>query len=87
MLFAPEPQHFGGGKTDAIYLDSIKKAYDAGFRAWEDNWLSGKSPALQEKVGELLREKGMTMGVTVVTVGHKARFFRGHSRAGESYPQ
>ena len=74
MLFAPEPQHFGGGKTLEIYLDAIKKAYDAGFRAWEDNWLVRRAAADQEKIGELLREKKMTMGVSVVTTGKGAVF-------------
>ena len=74
VLFAPEPQHFGGGKTIEIYLDAIKMAYDAGFRAWEDNWLVGRAADQQEKIGELLREKKMTMGVSVVTVGGGANF-------------
>lgn len=75
VLFAPGIRHFGGGKTLEGYLDSIKKAYDFGFRAWEDNWLVGRAPGEQEKIGELLKEKGMTMGVSVVTTGGGAFFY------------
>ena len=74
-LFAPGTRHFGGGKTIEGYLDAIKKAYDFGFRAWEDNWLVGRAATEQVKIGELLREKGMTMGVSVVTTGGGARFY------------
>ena len=74
VLFAPNANHFGGGKKIEAYLDTIKKAYDFGFRAWEDNWLVGRAAADQEKIGELLREKGMTMGVSVVTTGGGACF-------------
>ncbi|MGJ8724904.1 MAG: TIM barrel protein [Roseibacillus sp.] len=75
VLFAPGARHFGGGKTLEGYLDAIKKAYDFGFRAWEDNWLVRRAAGEQEKIGELLREKKMTMGVSVVTTGGGARFY------------
>ncbi len=76
-LFAPSARHFGGGKTIESYLDGLKKAYDYGFRAWEDNWLNGRPAGEQEKIGDFLREKKMTMGVSVVTTGGGARFFEG----------
>lgn len=75
LLFAPKAEHFGGGKTIEKYLDSMKKAYDAGFRAWEDNWLVGRAAKDQEKIGEFLKDKGMTMGVSVVTTGGAAYFY------------
>ena len=74
MLFAPGARHFGGGKTLEVYLDAIQKAYDFGFRAWEDNWLVGRAVEEQEKIGAALQEKGMTMGVSVVTTGGGAVF-------------
>ena len=74
-LFAPGTRHFGGGKTLEGYLGSIQKAYDFGFRAWEDNWLVRRAAAEQEAIGEALREKEMTMGVSVVTTGGGAFFY------------
>lgn len=74
VLFAPTAKHFGKHKTIEEYLGTMQQAYDAGFRAWEDNWLSRRSPEDQEKVGEFLKDKGMTMGVTVVTTGGGARW-------------
>ena len=74
-LFAPGTRHFGGNKTIEGYLDAIKKAYDFGFRGWEDNWLVGRAAGDQEKIGELLKEKGMTMGVSVVSTGGGGFFY------------
>lgn len=74
VLFAPTARHFGKSKTIEEYLDCLQQAHEAGFRAWEDNWLSRRSPEDQEKVGEFLRSNGMTMGVTVVTTGGGARW-------------
>ncbi|MDQ8191069.1 TIM barrel protein [Roseibacillus persicicus] len=74
VLFAPTAKHFGQHKTIEEYLGTMQQAHDAGFRAWEDNWLSRRSPGDQEKVGEFLRSNGMTMGVTVVTTGGGARW-------------
>lgn len=75
VLFAPNANHFGGGKTIEQYLDALKKAHDHGFRAWEDNWLTRRPAAEQEQIGEFLSNNGMTMGVSVVTTGKGARFF------------
>ena len=74
-LFAPNASHFGGGKTIEKYLEALQRAYDNGFRAWEDNWLVRRAAEEQEKIGEFLRDKGMTMGVSVVTTGQGAYFF------------
>ncbi|MEM9080412.1 MAG: TIM barrel protein [Verrucomicrobiota bacterium] len=74
VLFAPNPRHFGVGKDEGRYLDAMKQAHDLGFRAWEDNGMKKVSRGLQEQIGEFLREHDWTMGVTVVTTGHKAVF-------------
>ena len=74
VLFAPGPRHFGGAKNVDEYLDAIKRAYDFGFRAWEDNRLIERQADLQTKVGALLKEKGMTMGVSVVSTGDGLSF-------------
>lgn len=47
------------------YLDQIRFASDQGFTAWEDNGMMGRPTSLQEQAGELLRERGMLMGVFV----------------------
>ncbi len=75
VQFAPSPRHFKKVKTIEGYLAAMQKAYDHGFRAWEDNRLPTRSPEDQEKVGEFLKSKGMTMGVSVVTTGGGARWF------------
>lgn len=70
LAYAPHPGTFrhlaskqaSGG--DRI-LDEIAFAADQGFTAWEDNGLPGRDPALQEKIGEALRDRGMQMGVFV----------------------
>lgn len=74
VLFAPSPRHFGKVKTVEDYLSALQRAYDYGFRAWEDNWLNRRPAAEQEKIGEFLKDKGMTMGVSVVTTGGGARW-------------
>lgn len=51
------------------FLDEIRFAYDIGFRAIEDNGLTGRTPEMQTKIGELLTRLGMTMGVFVVNKG------------------
>ena len=57
------------------FLAQLQFAYDLGFRAWEENWLSRQSPELQEQVGDFCRDKGMALGVTVITGGHGVRFY------------
>ncbi len=64
LAFAP---HFGmfealAGKDP---LDQIRWASDQGFTAWEDNGMPGRNPALQAKIGDLLAEQNMQMGVFV----------------------
>lgn len=64
LAFAPHPRMF---KTLAgkHVLDQIKFAHDQGFTAWEDNSMPKAEPAMQEKIGDLLRDLKMRMGVFV----------------------
>ena len=57
------------------FLEQLQFAYDQGFRAWEENWLSGQKPEIQEAVGDFVRDKKMTLGVTVITGGQGVKFF------------
>jgi hydroxypyruvate isomerase len=51
------------------FIDQIKYAYDMGFRAIEDNGMSGRPVAEQEKIGNALAKLGMSMGVFVLDKG------------------
>jgi hydroxypyruvate isomerase len=51
------------------FIDQIKFAYDQGFRAIEDNGMTGRSADDQTKIGNTLAKLGMTMGVFVVDKG------------------
>ena len=46
-------------------LDQIRFMHDAGFRAFEDNGMKGRSVAVQEAIGNELASLGMRMGVFV----------------------
>lgn len=64
LAFAPHPGMFksmAGGDV----LDQIRFAHDQGFTAWEHNPMASEEPALQEKIGQLLRDLKMRMGVFV----------------------
>lgn len=50
-------------------IDQINFMADQGFSAFEDNGLSGREPALQEKIGAALANRGMKMGVFVGNSG------------------
>ena len=50
-------------------LDQIRFMADAGFRAFEDNGMMKRPVELQQKMGALLAERGLTMGVFVVDGG------------------
>lgn len=50
-------------------LDQINFMADAGFRAFEDNGLMGRTPELQQQIGDVLAKRGMTMGVFVIDGG------------------
>jgi hydroxypyruvate isomerase len=64
LKFAPHPGMFEAHAGDDI-LEQIRYAAAQGFTAWEDNGLPKRAPELQEKIGNTLREVGMTMGVFV----------------------
>ena len=51
------------------FLDQIRFMHDQGFRAIEDNGMMQRSPAEQEKIGRLLDQLGMEMGVFVLDKG------------------
>ena len=57
------------------FLEQLQFAYDLGFRAWEENWLSRQEEKLQEQVAAFLREKGMELGVTVISGGNGVHFY------------
>lgn len=64
VAFAPHPGMFsnlGGGDV----LDQIRFAADQGFTAWEQNGMPGESPEMQTKIGDLLEQLQMDMGVFV----------------------
>ena len=68
-----KPFHLNYGIHDGMFsnhggdnfLDQIKFAYDHGFRAIEDNGMSGRPEEEQKKIGDLLAKLGMGMGVFV----------------------
>ncbi|MFT7486227.1 MAG: hydroxypyruvate isomerase [Candidatus Paceibacteria bacterium] len=57
------------------FVAQLQFAYDLGFRAWEENWLSAQTPKVQEEVGAFVKEKGITLGVTVITGGGGVKFY------------
>ena len=50
----------------ADFLDQIQYGHDIGFRAIEDNGMMSRTPAEQEKIGNLLTRLNMSMGVFVL---------------------
>jgi len=57
------------------FIGQLQFAYDLGFRAWEENWLSRQKPQHQEEIGDFIKSKGMELGVTVITGGHGGPFY------------
>ncbi len=51
------------------FLDQIRFMKDQGFNAIEDNGLMGRTPEMQQKIGDLLARLDMQMGVFVVDKG------------------
>jgi hydroxypyruvate isomerase len=74
MRFGPHPGLLPGAPKD--YIDELKFASDLGFRAWEDNGLGGRNPALQEKIGQFCKERDFLLGVMVITTGYGIPFQR-----------
>jgi hydroxypyruvate isomerase len=64
LAFAPHPGMFKELAGNDV-LDQIKFCHDQGFTAWEHNPMPTEEPALQEKIGQLLRDLKMRMGVFV----------------------
>ncbi|MEM9364640.1 MAG: TIM barrel protein [Planctomycetota bacterium] len=64
LAYAPHPgsfRHLAGNDV----LDQIRFCADQGFTAFEYNRLPKETPEMQEKIGALLAEKNMQMGVFV----------------------
>ena len=74
MCFGPHPGMLHGEPKD--YVDSLKYAYDLGFRGWEDNGLGARDAATQERIGEFLRNHDFKLGVMVISNGHGMPFCR-----------
>ena len=51
------------------FIDQIKFGYDRGFRSIEDNGMSKRPAAEQQKIGDTLAKLGMGMGVFVLDKG------------------
>ncbi|MBS1542883.1 MAG: TIM barrel protein, partial [Bacteroidetes bacterium] len=68
MNYAPHDGMFKN-MAGADFLDQIRYMADQGFRAIEDNGMLGRPVAEQEKIGKLLADLKMTMGVFVVDSG------------------
>lgn len=51
------------------FLDEIRYMHDLGFRSIEDNGMPGRSVDEQKKIGDLLAQLGMRMGVFVLPKG------------------
>jgi hydroxypyruvate isomerase len=64
MRFGPHPGMFRHHAGDNV-LAQIRFAHDQGFTAWEQNGMPGQTPAMQEKIGKLLSDLKMKMGVFV----------------------
>ena len=51
------------------WSDQLSFAADEGFWAWEDNTMTRRPAAVQERLGQAMRDLGMTMGVFVANFG------------------
>ncbi|HAD14901.1 MAG TPA: xylose isomerase [Saprospirales bacterium] len=64
MRYAPHDGMFRHSAGNDI-LDQLRFMADQGFTAFEDNGMSGRTPELQGKMGELMTKLGIAMGVFV----------------------
>jgi hydroxypyruvate isomerase len=72
-----KPFHLNYGIHDGMFensaggdfIEQIKFGYEHGFRAIEDNGMSGRPAAEQQKIGDTLAKLGMGMGVFVLDKG------------------
>lgn len=56
------------------FIEQMQFAHDLGFRGWEENWLSRQPTTIWEKVGEFCKDKGMSLGISVISTGHGIDF-------------
>lgn len=66
--YAPHQGMFSASAGDNV-MDEIRYMHDLGFRSIEDNGMPGRSADEQKKIGELLAQLDMRMGVFVVPKG------------------
>lgn len=64
LKYAPHDVMFQNSAGPDI-LDQLRFMADQGFTAFEDNGMSGREPVLQAKMGKLMTELGIEMGVFV----------------------
>ena len=53
-----------------VFTDQIRFAHEQGFRAIEDNGMMDRPAEEQARIGDTLRQLGMTMGVFVLNFDH-----------------
>lgn len=68
LLYAPHIGMFSNSAGEDP-LAQIQFMYDVGFRAMEDNGMMGRTPEMQQKIGDLMAKLGMKMGVFVMDAG------------------
>jgi hydroxypyruvate isomerase len=64
LKYAPHDGMFRHSAGEDV-LDQLRFMADQGFEAFEDNGMSGREVALQEKMGKLMAQLGIEMGVFV----------------------
>ncbi len=64
LHYAPHEGLFEHSAGSSI-VDQIEFAADAGFTAWEDNYMRGRDVAEQERIAAVLERRDMRMGVFV----------------------
>ncbi|MBL7808929.1 MAG: TIM barrel protein, partial [Saprospiraceae bacterium] len=64
LRYAPHDGMFRNSAGNDI-LDQLRFMAEQGFTAFEDNGMSGRTPELQQKMGELMKKVGISMGVFV----------------------
>ena len=74
LAYAPHFGMFNPLSGDDL-IDQIAFGHDQGFRAWEDNGMPDRSPRTQARIGDALRDRGMTMGVFVADAAFDAPTF------------
>jgi len=74
LKYAPHAGHFTAHAGEDM-IDQINFAAEVGFRAWEDNGMPKRDPALQERIGKALADNNMEMGVFVSSANFGAEDF------------